>query len=125
MPSFNFKPQFADDVENYIKLQTIRSTRRGKVGDTAYLYTGMRTKKCRKLGEGILTEIRSVYIVDNYVYVQSGDEYFTTEKLDEFARTDGFRNWVEMKAWFSNQYGLPYSGCMHKWKPKEKEIKNG
>lgn len=93
MPSFNFKPQFADDVENYIKLQTIRSTRRGKVGDTAYLYTGMRTKKCRKLGEGILTEIRSVYIVDNYVYVQSGDEYFTTEKLDEFARTDGFRNW--------------------------------
>ena len=56
MPAFNFKPQFAPLVESGKKTKTIRPTKRGNVGDTAYLYTRQRTKNSRKLGEGVLTE---------------------------------------------------------------------
>ena len=53
MAALNFQKQFAPDVESGIKLQTIRAKRKNpiKEGETLYLYTGMRTKKCRKLGE--------------------------------------------------------------------------
>lgn len=56
MPMFNFKKQFADSVESGEKRQTIRARRKNRpqVGQTAYLYTGARTKACRKLGECVI-----------------------------------------------------------------------
>ncbi len=121
MPSFNFKPQFVDDVENYIKLQTIRSTKRGNVGDTAYLYTGMRTKNCRKLGEGILTFVDKFQTDGKRVLIGDSALLLSPDSLDKFARADGFSDFSEMVEWFSKQYGLPYCGYLHQWKPKEKE----
>ena len=49
MVAFSFKAQFADLVASGKKTQTIRQTARAKPGDRLQLYTGMRTKKCRKL----------------------------------------------------------------------------
>ena len=57
MPAFNFSPQFADAVAAGRKLNTIREKQRGKVGDPAYLFTGQRTKKCVRLGEGTLVRV--------------------------------------------------------------------
>lgn len=62
MPSFNFQASFAAAVESGQKTQTIRKTCRAKVGDAAYLYTGQRTKQCRKLGEGIVNGLHRVEI---------------------------------------------------------------
>lgn len=52
MVAYSFKKQFADIVESGKKLHTIRAPRKNghaKPGQNLQLYTGMRTKVCRKL----------------------------------------------------------------------------
>ena len=53
MPALNFRAEFADAVERGEKCQTIRAYRKDgrnpKPGDTLHLYTGMRTRACRRL----------------------------------------------------------------------------
>lgn len=55
MPALNFKKRFEPMIESGDKRQTIRAKRKDcrdpKEGQTLYLYTGMRSKGCRKLGE--------------------------------------------------------------------------
>ncbi len=57
-----FKKQFAHLVESGEKTQTVRSfpKRVPRIGETAYLYTGLRTKGCRKLGEAIIEGIERI-----------------------------------------------------------------
>ena len=61
MPAYNFKAQFAPAVEAGQKLCTIRG-RAAVVGTKAYLYTGMRTKACRKLGQGTISIVEEIII---------------------------------------------------------------
>ena len=117
MPAFNFKPQFAPLVESVQKTQTIRRTKRGNVGDTAYLFTGQRTKDCRSLGEGILTFVDLVSISRECIAMNY--MRYTNQLADEFARADGFSNFEEMKTWFDSQYSLPFTGWLHVWGLKE------
>lgn len=51
MPLLNFELRFAGLIESGEKRQTIRAQRKYpiKAGDKLYLYTGVRTKNCRKL----------------------------------------------------------------------------
>lgn len=123
MPAYNFKKEFASLVESGQKQQTIRQTSRGaKVGGTAYLYTGMRTKVCRKLGEGTIIEVLQIAITRTrtgspYAYTISNGkrDHYAMTGLDELARADGFASRSEMVSWFENQYGLPFNGYLHKW----------
>lgn len=115
MPAFNFQPTFADLVESGQKTQTIRKTLCGKVGDPVYLYTGQRTKQCRKLGEGVVVDVAPVEIVSRpviRVLMSSLDVLY----MDSFARNDGFANAGEMFNWFSKQYGLPFEGWLYRWR---------
>ena len=67
MPALNFKKQFADKVERGEKRQTIRALRADgrnpQPGQTLFLYTGMRTKSCRKLGEAVCSSVEQIDIV--------------------------------------------------------------
>ena len=85
MPLIGFKKEFADLVESGAKRQTIRAPRKRpiKVGDTLYLYTGLRTKQCRKLGEGRCYQVIRVDLgpreiigwgiqLSNYVAIRDG-----------------------------------------------------
>ena len=85
----------------------------------AYLYTGQRTKLCRKLGEGVITGVCPV----NLLYIDA-KPYFLIDSLplvlgniDEFAQADGFRDAAEMCEWFDAVHGLPFSGWLIRWKP--------
>ena len=53
MPSLNFQAQFAPLVESGAKRTTIRALRRDgrnpKRGDPLYMFTGQRTRSCRRL----------------------------------------------------------------------------
>lgn len=52
MPAYNFRKQFAPLVESGQKRQTIRTIgkrRHARAGEPLQLYTGQRTKACRKL----------------------------------------------------------------------------
>ena len=121
MPAYNFQPRFADAVESGAKTQTIRKTRRGaKPGDTAYLYTGQRTKACRKIGEGRLISVFPISI--DRIFGAKDPAIFnhtcrqlTQEEADFFAQLDGFEDAQALYKWFDENHGLPFTGYVHKW----------
>ena len=120
MPAINFQPRFADLVESGRKTQTIRKANRFKVGDKVALYTGQRTKRCRKLGEGVVTELAWIRLNRKRIgYFQV--EYWsaglqTNPDITDFAIADGFADAEEMVDWFEKQHGLPFKGWLIKWR---------
>jgi len=113
MPALNFQKQFTDAVESGKKCQTIRAYRKvrdPKVGDTLYLYTGMRTKQCRKLGEVECTSVEHVKI---------GRYCASMSHKDDFAQADGFDTYGAMLDWFEQTHGLPFEGLLIRWDAQE------
>ncbi len=127
MPAYNFKQQFAAAVESGHKRQTIRQTTKGaSTGATAYLYTGQRTSSCRKLGEGIIASVlpieigRNTYDAPYVIFTETtgATSLLIFRDLDRLAIADGFTTGEEMVDWFASQYGLPFTGYLHQWKPQ-------
>lgn len=110
MPAYNFKECFAGDVERLIKRQTIRKKRkrRTKPGEQLYLYTGMRTKKCRKLLDTVCRDVQSVEIDVGGIDVGDHRMLIDSPAADRFAKADGFPDSQTMIKWFSDSYGLPF-----------------
>ena len=119
MPAFNFQRRFAGLVAAGVKRQTIRAIRKDgripKVGDTAYLYTGMRTKKCQRLNEGPILEVNPITI-GRQVSI-AGVIIDEPEQLRKLATNDGFNSFEEFRTWFEWPYGLPFRGYLTKWDP--------
>lgn len=116
MPALNFQAKFAEAVKSGTKRQTIRSYRKYpfKTGDRLFLYTGMRTSSCVKLGETVAQSVTEIRIFKNVV--RHGPHRFCSGScLNRFAKSDGFNNWQEMKAWFSETHGLPFVGQLITW----------
>lgn len=118
MVAFNFKSQFADDVESGRKRQTIRQKSRCRPGDALQLYTGMRTKNCRKLREAMCTEVVPI-IIDRDAHgrlrvILDGWD-LRGSRLDDLIKADGFARRMDMRDFFSEQYGLPFSGFLTRW----------
>lgn len=115
MVAFNFSPEFADAVASGAKCQTVRKTARAKKGDTLQLYTGQRTKSCRKLREAECLYVDYVHIAPDGLTV--GDTEKHHGNADAFAKRDGFENYAAMVAWFEKKYGSPhFVGYVHRWK---------
>lgn len=117
MVAYNFKAQFADDVASGKKWQTIRRNRRAKVGDPLQLYTGMRTKGCRKLRDAVCTAVYEVTIKSRgyYLAVRLNGELLPTEQVRELALADGFESLSAFADFFAEQYGLPFCGYLTRW----------
>lgn len=116
MVAFSFSPEFAGPVSARVKKQTIRQTRRAKVGDRIQLYTGMRTSNCVKLvaDDPVCTYVGYVHINPKGLTV--GDTSKSPRDIDEFARLDGFKDYAAMLAWFQGRYGQPsFIGYLHRW----------
>lgn len=128
MPQFNFQERFAADVESGRKRQTVRHVRRNtpKVGQTAHLFTGLRTKAARCLGRHSITDVRPILVdMDGSVSLgETGDPdaYFhgrdlSPSEADAFAEADGFENAVAFVAWIRDTHGLPFEGHVTSWDP--------
>lgn len=120
MPAFNFQKRFAPRVEDGSKRQTIRGLRRdgknAKKGDPLYLYTGMRTKGCRKLRDAICKDAIPIIIgmgVDEREIAT--DHVLSWQEKETLAEADGFENATEMFEWFRRTHGLPFTGYLYKW----------
>ena len=131
MVAYNFQKQFANDVEKGIKTQTIRAPRKdnrhAKPGDTIQLYTGMRTKSCRKLGEGICDHAQNISISENSFMIINAEEgaiipFFGEETLNNIALHDGFENYNEMLKWFEHTHGLPFEGVLISWELQSPDV---
>ncbi len=121
MPALNFKKRFAPDVEAGRKRQTIRKRRKRpiKVGEKLYLYTGMRTQACRKLGEAVCKKVRHICIVEGldpwtYKIIIDGREISAAEEF-RLARADGFEDSIGIIDFFRKEYGLPFEGHIYNW----------
>ncbi|DBA34753.1 TPA_asm: hypothetical protein vir520_00028 [Caudoviricetes sp. vir520] len=108
MPALSFKKEFVDMVESGKKTQSIRlvGKRQFRFGDKVYLYTGMRTKQCRKLGEGIINEVPfSIGMHLNLDPPMLGCSRCDLHRIKNLAQRDGFKDDQEMLQWFQKQYG--------------------
>lgn len=119
MVAFNFKKQFADEVESGRKMQTIRQKRRAKSGDKLQLYTGMRSPSCRKLRDAVCVAVDNVSITpDGPFFGQPG--WWPKDK-NVFAERDGFQTYADMYAWFFDTYDEEiFNGYVIMWNAKEK-----
>lgn len=110
-----FKPQFAPLVEAGTKTQTVRPwpSRMPKAGDRISLrtWTGLPYRsKQRVLREAVIVGCDRVDITETGVAVNS-----YAEPCDDFARADGFHDFLEMAEWFKNTHGLPFEGILIRW----------
>jgi len=123
MPMLNFQSRFAALVANGAKTQTIRKHRKDgrdpQPGDVLYLYTGARTKACRKLRVATCSQVTPIEISERRVkYWPGGDfemQFQNIRVLMDFAKRDGFLDWAEMEAWFRRTHGLPFRGLLIQW----------
>jgi hypothetical protein len=118
MVAISFSPEFAELVASGRKTQTIRQSASAKPGQRIQLYTGQRTKACRKLGEAICTEVKPVKLSRPFVVID-GETLGFGGSL-QFARADGFHDYEDMWTWFNEHYGLNnFRGFVIRWAKKE------
>lgn len=117
MVALNFKKQFAPAILSGEKTGTIRAPRRdgrpvAVPGRPLTLYTGMRTKGCRKIRETVCLSVQPVLIRDALtIYVNR----VLLIAPSAFARADGFPSLDELIAFFESTHGLPFEGFLVKW----------
>ena len=121
MPALNFQKRFAHLVESGEKCQTIRKHRKdgratARVGDRLYLYTGMRTRGCRKIGEAVCTQTASIVIDDTHA-VFLDHQIQTIPETTALAQRDGFAGFYSMMEWFEETHDMPFDGMLIEWRP--------
>lgn len=138
MVAYSFKKQFigpilagldGDVALDYChpKRQTIRAVgrrRHARPGETIQIYTAMRTKQCRKLGEACCKSVEPIRIFVHANRIEVGGELLRGGELDDFARSDGFPDWLNMRGFWCREHDLkhigPFVGVLIKW-----EVANG
>lgn len=115
MVAYSFKPSFSGLILTGEKRQTIRAPRGGsgrhaRAGDGLQLFTGMRTRACRKLGDATCAEVREVVLdfAQDRVVLDEAIELETGLELNAFAVADGFGSpptqlspWGYMRRWWA------------------------
>jgi hypothetical protein len=116
MPALNFQARFAGDVATGKKYTTIRKPGRIKPGNILYLYTGQRTKACRKLGEALCLGVTPFRVSADGVFWLNGCLMHEIE-ADFLARLDTVWLWNkdDLVAFFRKTYGLPFEGELIIW----------
>ena len=102
MPALSFQKQFVSMIEDGTKHHTIRRKRKSpiKVGDALYLYTGMRTKQCRKIKDVHCSAISPVVIYPKLGRVVLDGKMLSLDDTLRFAVRDGFANQMDFFKFF-------------------------
>lgn len=114
---------FIDKILSGEKRQTIRKAGKKwenvKVGDKLTLYTGLRTKDCRKLGEAEVESIDNIDIESSlrvFSRIRINDKYLLIREMRELALNDGFSTIDAFLEFFQDHYGEHFNGKIIKWK---------
>jgi hypothetical protein len=119
MGLYNFKERFAPRILSGEKTHTIRPPRRypDKPGTTLYLYTGLRTKKARRLRivkcAGV-EEIRIFYSAGRRPHVVIEGVELEGSECEAFAVRDGFASFNDFLAWWESH--MPFKGQIVHWR---------
>ena len=122
MVAYSFKKQFGPPILAGTKAQTIRADRKrhARPGELVQLFTGMRTRQCRLLGEALCLSVWPIRMAlrDDIVFANDG-WIRTLDDLDAFARRDGFQDWSQMVAFWADEHpGVDvFEGVLIRWQP--------
>jgi hypothetical protein len=116
MVAFSFRPEFVNKILSGEKQSTIRSTKRCEVGDMMQLYTGLRTKECKKLIEVLCIGVAPILISAYSLWKLGETEGNVKPSVAPLHEQEGFMNVCDMVAFFREEYGLPYRGWIHAWR---------
>ena len=105
MVAYNFIKQFADDVAAGRKNFTIRERRKrhARKGENVQVYTGMRTKSCRKLvdPDPVCERVAPIIIWrinQHRCTIALDGNLLTRDQVDYLVTTDGFKSDKEFMA---------------------------
>lgn len=120
MVAYSFKRRFAEPILSGTKRQTIRADRRrhARPGEELQLYTGMRTRQCKLVGRSTCLSVEPVMLnFADYGVVKIGDRVlFSDARMQEFARSDGFASWSDMRDfWRENHGDDKFEGVIIRW----------
>ena len=130
MVAYSFQGRFVAPIQAGVKQQTIRGKRRRHVkqGETIQLFYGLRTKYCTRIGTATCAGISRITVWLDQARIQAADqEYQNRADLDEFARSDGFRDWPDMLAfWREHHPNLEiFDGFLIRWKDLKADARGG
>lgn len=130
MPAYSFQEQFVPFIESGAKTHTIRGRRKHtpRPGQKFYGYVGMRTKKCRKIIESVITRVQEIRIGDHAMVggdftalrglplvTIDGNELDRTE-LEQLAKRDGFKDAAAFWKFWQKKHDLPFHGHIIHWR---------
>lgn len=105
---------FIDKILSGEKRQTIRRASdkwaNVRAGDRLTLYTGLRTKECRKLGEAVVESITPIFLTPAtrraWVRLPFGLAGLRDDDLELIALMDGFPSLSRFWQFFGEKYGF-------------------
>lgn len=104
------------------KRQTIRAIgkrRHARAGEMLQLYTGMRTRQCKKIGEAPCVFVVPIRIDVMKTRLKFSDFVFDAEA---FAQADGFASAADMHAFWLDAHGLgKFEGVLIRWEPHDED----
>lgn len=120
MPSLNFKGQFVDKIIQGAKTQTIRKYRRFpiKKGDKLYLFTGLRTKWVKKLGEANCSDVFDIKILPDcsvMIKMENDEDFKLIDANEAWVSADGFTSVEQFYKFWRLTDTLPFSGQLIFW----------
>lgn len=123
MVAYNFKQQFVPLIESGDKRQTIRALgkrRHARPGEPLQLYTGQRTRQCRKLltPDPVCEDVLPIAIrcSQNGSTAVSVSLLFTALKpaeIEALAKADGFEDVSAFTRFFEAR--MPFTGVLVRW----------
>lgn len=126
MNCFSFQTRFVEPILAGTKDQTIRASRKvpPKIGGPMHLFTGMRTKACKRIAAVTCTEILKIEIspfyFGGYVQLRAANDLLASLRRESdllaFARRDGFGSWQELCDFWQKRHGaLLFRGEVYRW----------
>lgn len=106
MALLGFKKEFRNMILSGEKRQSIRRVgkRSFRVGERLAMYSGLRTKYCKRIGESKITAIKVLEFEKNGTLLLDG-RILDRQSREDFAKADGFISFDNMIGWFEKEYG--------------------
>ena len=120
MVAYNFQARFAAAIEageKAITIRTIGQRRHARIGERLQLYTGQRTRACRKLvdPDPVVTGGQPItFHADGRVWIK-GHDWLTDLEVEILARLDGFSSSADFLAFHEPPEGIRHA-VMIEWR---------
>jgi len=120
MVAYSFQRRFAEPIQTGRKTHTMRPQRKrhARVGEPVQLYCGMRTRDCFKiLDPDPICILVAPILLGPWGIEIDGVQIRDWDKRNDYAVTDGFENWRQLRRFFIQTYGTgTWEGVLVKWK---------